>query len=369
MDFVFDPTQLLEDVYQVAVTVSDDGMEPLDAVAAMALSVRAIAPDLSDDTDTDGDGIYDSDEGFGDSDGDRIPDYLDGSDEVNALPTGNNSGSIQSPEGTQMLLGDVAVFSGAANAVLTLDDVESFADSVGGADSSDDDYYYTRGIFDFEVVGLSSGESVEIVIPVIAPLLEGSVYRKYHVAEGWSQFVEDHANRLSSAIGELGVCPAPGSSNYLDGLIAGSYCVQLTIEDGGLNDQDAMANGIVKDPGGIAIDYIELPNIEATNIQLSDTSFAEGDGEVVVLAFALDADAANGQLEFITIQASGTLDEVNSVGRVRLYIDSDKDGVPDATERRSDQAYTRDDGAVTFTLSSPIQLPEGESQFLITYQL
>jgi hypothetical protein len=145
--------------------------------------------------------------------------------------------------------------------------------------------------------------------------------------------------------------------------------VQLTIEDGGDNDHDAMVNGVVKDPGGIAIDYVPLPNIEATNIQLSDTSFAEGDGEKVVLAFALDADAGNGQLEFITIQASGTLDEVNSVDRVRLYLDADKDGVPDATERLSDQAYTEDDGALTFTLSAPIQLLEGQSRFLITYQL
>ena len=369
MDFVFDPTELLEGVYKVAVTVSDDGMEPLEAVAAMALSVRAIAPDLSDDTDTDGDGVYDSVEGLGDSDGDRIPDYLDDSDDASALPTGDGSGPIQSPDGTQMSLGDVAVFSGAANADLTLDDIESFADSVGGADASDDEYYYTRGIFDFEVAGLSSGESVEIVIPVKAPLLEDSVYRKYDIAEGWSQFVEDHANRLSSAPGELGVCPAPGSSSYLDGLIAGSYCVQLTIEDGGLNDQDAMANGVVKDPGGVAVDYIRLPNIEATNIQLSDTSFAEGDGEEVVLAFALDADTGSGQLEFITIQASGTLDEVKSVDRVRLYLDSDKDGVPDATERLSDQAYTQDDGAVKFTLSAPIQLLEGQTRFLITYQL
>jgi hypothetical protein len=369
MDFVFDPTELLEGVYQVAVTVSDDGMQPLESVATMALSVEAIAPDLSDDTDTDGDGISDGAEGLGDSDGDRIPDYLDDSDDVSALPTGDGSGSIQSPEGTQMSLGDVAVFSGAVSADLTLDDIESFADSVGGADASDDEYYFTRGIFDFEVAGLSVGGVVDIVVPLSAPLLEGSVYRKYDVNEGWSQFVEGPLNRLSSAPGELGVCPAPGSSSYLDGLIVGSYCVQLTIEDGGDNDHDAMVNGVVKDPGGIAIDYVPLPNIEASNIQLSDTSFAEGDGEKVVLAFALDADSGNGQLEFITIQASGTLDEVNSVDRVRLYLDTDKDGVPDATERLSDQAYTEDDGALTFTLSAPIQLLEGQSRFLITYQL
>ena len=368
-DFVFDPTELLEGVYEVAVTVSDDGMQPLEAFATMALSVEALAPDLSDDTDTDGDGVSDASEGLGDSDGDRIPDYLDNSDDISALPTGDGSRAIQSSEGTQLSLGDVAVFSGSVSADITLDDIESFADSVGGADASDDEYYFTRGIFDFEVAGLSLGSVADIVVPLSAPLLEGSVYRKYDVNRGWSQFVEDSANRLSSAPGELGVCPAPGSSSYLDGLIVGSYCVQLSIEDGGDNDHDTMVNGVVKDPGGIAIDYVPLPNIEATNIQISDTNFAEGDGEKVVLAFALDADAGNGQLEFITIQASGTLDEVNSVDRVRLYLDADNDGVPDATERLSDQAYTQDDGALTFTLSSPIQLLEGQSRFLISYQL
>ena len=368
-DFVFDPSELLEGVYNVAVTVTDDGTSPTSATAAMSLSIKSAAPNLSADTDSDGDGISDSEEGLGDSDGDRIPDYLDANDDPTALPTGDDSASMQSPEGTKMSVGDVAVYSGAGGASLTLDDIEAYADAVDGADASDDDYYYTGGIYDFEVAGITTGDSVDIVIPLTAPLLDGSEYRKYDVNDGWSRFVEDSLNRVSSSGGEPGVCPAPGSSSYQEGLEAGGYCVQLTIEDGGPNDQDAMADGRVKDPGGIAIDYVPLPNITASSIELSDTSFSEGDGEQVVLAFALDADAGDGQLNYVVIQGDGTLDEVNSVDRVRLYLDSDNDGVPDATERISDQAYTQDNGSVEFTLSQPIQLPEGQSRFLITYQL
>ena len=59
----------------------------------------------SADADSDGDGISDSEEGLGDSDGDRIPDYLDANDDPTALPTGDDSASMQSPEGTKMSVG------------------------------------------------------------------------------------------------------------------------------------------------------------------------------------------------------------------------------------------------------------------------
>ena len=108
-DFVFDPSELLEGVYNVAVTVTDDGTSPATATAAMSLSIKSAAPNLSADTDSDGDGISDSEEGLGDSDGDRIPDYLDANDDPTALPTGDDSASMQSPEGTKMSVGDVAV--------------------------------------------------------------------------------------------------------------------------------------------------------------------------------------------------------------------------------------------------------------------
>jgi hypothetical protein len=65
--------------------------------------------------------------------------------------------------------------------------------------------------------------------------------------------VVDTNNSVSSARGEPGVCPAPGSSEYTSGLTAFNYCVQLTIEDGGPNDADGVRDYVIRDPGGVAI--------------------------------------------------------------------------------------------------------------------
>ena len=56
-----------------------------------------------------------------------------------------------------------------------------------------------------------------------------------------------------SAPGEPGNCPPPQSTVYRDGLNTGDWCVQLTIEDGGPNDADGLANGSIDDPGGVAM--------------------------------------------------------------------------------------------------------------------
>ena len=54
-----------------------------------------------------------------------------------------------------------------------------------------------------------------------------------------------------SAAGEKGYCPPPGDVAYKAGLSQGNWCLQLTIEDGGPNDTDGLANNRVTDPGGV----------------------------------------------------------------------------------------------------------------------
>src|SRR5690606_30696214 len=60
------------------------------------------------------------------------------------------------------------------------------------------------------------------------------------------------SNRVESAPGSSSACPPPGDASYQPGLTPGHFCVQLSIEDGGPNDADAAANGVVRDPGGVA---------------------------------------------------------------------------------------------------------------------
>lgn len=368
-EFIFDPTELSEGVYGVSVSISDDAVESSTVKQERALSIQVESPELSETDDTDGDGVADSEEGLGDSDGDRIPDYLDSSEDASELPTSDGEAPLQSSEGSQMSLGDAAVYAGADGSSLTLEDIQEFSDAVGGADASEDEFTFTSDIVDFEVSGVAVGASVNVVIPLSSPLLEGSVYRKYDVQAGWFNFVEDNENFVSSAEGSAGACPEAASAEYQKGLLEGHFCVQLTMIDGGPNDSDDEANGIVKDPGGIAVEVIPNITVVASPIELGALNFSEGDGEVVVLAFSLDADAVGSQLDSLTIGASGELDEVNDVGNVRLYIDENRDGTPASTERISDGTYSQDDGDIRFEFMDSVQLLNGETHFLITYQL
>ena len=56
-------------------------------------------------------------------------------------------------------------------------------------------------------------------------------------------------------------------------------------------------------------------------------------------------------------------------GNVRLYVDENRDVTPASTERISDGTYSQDDGEIRFEFMDSIQLLNGETHFLITYQL
>lgn len=122
--------------------------------------------------------------------------------------------------------------------------------------------------FDFEVVGLASaGESVQVVLPLPAPIEPEARYLKFHAATGWQAFTTDALNQIHSAPwldSTEGLCPPTGHQSYQEGLSPGHTCVQLTLQDGGPNDADRYSaddqlsadeglNGIVVDPGAIVV--------------------------------------------------------------------------------------------------------------------
>jgi hypothetical protein len=109
------------------------------------------------------------------------------------------------------------------------------------------------GYYDFEVANLSQGETVDVVIPLTAPIPAHAVYRKYTPVVGWSTFLTQGNDKLASAAStSAGVCPSPSSTAYTPGLSAGNDCLRMSITDGGVNDGDDSANGLVKDPGAVA---------------------------------------------------------------------------------------------------------------------
>ncbi len=272
-----DPTGL-EGIYPVIVTVTDNGVSN---TISFLLNIMATAPDVADcnldgvvdskDTtsppdDCDGDGVPNSTEGAVDSNGNGIPDYLDDKRIVDRNVLQNETGDpantrmLETDPGLQLRLGNTALASGASGALISQQNINDHGGPNGGAgvnpqDSDSND----GGFYDFEVTGLNDvTTSARVVIPLQSAILDNAVYRKYN-GSAWSSFVVDANNTISSAPGNDGVCPAPGSIEYTPGLTALNTCVQLLIEDGGPNDADGVRDYVIRDPGGVAV-----PPAEAT---------------------------------------------------------------------------------------------------------
>jgi autotransporter-associated beta strand protein len=245
---VIDPTGL-SGTRQVNVTVTDSAGASV--LASVYFRVVTSLPVLPPDTDTDGDGLDDLLEGTGDADDNGIPDYLDNMPSSNILPQQGNTTNaflIECDPGVRCGLGLFAR-SSTSGGVQVLDDELAALDGI----SADPTFKAVGGIFDFVVRDLPAvGQSVRIAIPQRTAIPANAVYRKYNNGR-WESFVVDADNALHSAPGNPGYCPPPGNSEWRVGLIEGYLCVQLTIKDGGPNDDDGLENGAVVDPGVVSV--------------------------------------------------------------------------------------------------------------------
>ncbi len=256
--FVFDPSALVEGFYKLQVMVTDNGSPNLSAANEILLEVVNAAPVL-DLVDSDGDGVNDNVEGYGDTDEDGIPDYLDSStlaaNELQTQPGHANSYIMYSAPGLTLRLGDVAFASGSDAAAITANDIAIYGNGEGDVPTAKpyDTIPTIGGYYSFEVAGLANeGDAVPIVIPLLAAIPVNAVYRKFFSDTGWTDFVEDANNSIASMKGSPGLCPLPTDPAYVPGLNAGDYCLRLIIEDGGPNDTDGLVNRVVEDPGYLA---------------------------------------------------------------------------------------------------------------------
>jgi VCBS repeat-containing protein len=249
----FDPAVVAPGTYRVELTVTDNGVPAQSTRRSESFQVLAAAPALSDGVDSDGDGIDDATEGMTDSDGDGQPDYLDANDSPNVLSESAGDGGkflIEADPGVRLSLGRHALTHGADGAYLAAEEIA--AESAIGPDT----IHNVGGYFDLEIRDLQHiGASIDVVLPQREAIPQNPLYRKF-INGRWTTFVENAANRLASAPGEQGVCPPPGSSEYRAGLNQGDWCVRLTLEDGGPNDADGIANGTVEDPGGVGTVHV-----------------------------------------------------------------------------------------------------------------
>ena len=301
--FEFTAEGLTTDTYELTVSVSESNTSELFSVIVDTdIVVDASLAALDENTDSDNDGISDADEGYSDSDNDGISDYLDTDDNPSRLPIDDSTAAMQTANGLSLSLGDVVTASDgatAANATVDVNDI-----------TTDEHFTALSNITNFNVSGLTEvGQSVPIVIPLASgnTIAEGSIYRKYSDAKGWFDFVVDSENAVYSALAdEDGNCPYPQSTQYQEGLTVGDNCIQLVIKDGGENDADGLANGMVKDPGVLTSEVINQAPVIVVN-----TNETANEGSVVTFDASTTTDAENDMLTYQWVQLTGITVELS----------------------------------------------------------
>lgn len=292
---IIDPSQLSAGVYSVSLTATDIVVDNLSDTQTLYLEVVE-GLGLLTDRDTDGDLIPDSEEGYSDSDHDGIPDYLDAISDCNVIPAEvavQNRFLVEGQPGVCIRKGNTLAGGSTGGALLTDIDMER---SVG----NDKQALNIGGVFDYIASGLPEfGQQYQIVMPQQQAIPAQAVYRKYSESLGWSDFVEDRLNQLHSAAGEPGFCPPPASTLWQPGLVEGHWCVQLTLNDGGPNDNDGIANGTIVDPGGVAVMLSNNTLPQA----IADTATVKRNDSVLIDVIANDIDSDGDTLSLSSVSA------------------------------------------------------------------
>jgi len=220
--------------------------------------------------DSDRDGISDIDEGFTDNDLDGLPAYMDNSTVPYLQPLHINAAVVKLAEtepGLQLRLGKFALLQSSDGVLLSQQEL------LASGLITQDSLVNNLGYYDFEIHDIVPfGRSVAIVLPLSGPIVEYSVYRKINAEQQWADFVEDSNNVIATSASVNGVCPPPHSDLYQVGLNVGDVCLKLFIEDGGENDADGIANGVVDDPGGIAVEDNNTISLDVVPEQSSSGS-------------------------------------------------------------------------------------------------
>ena len=277
-NYMLDPSSLAPGSYVLRATATD--AQGASGTARLTLAIQAQAPVLSSTADSDGDGTDDATEGLGDSDADGVPDYLDS---LSAAPvlvdqTSNPTAArqLETETGLTLAVGETGTAAGRVGALVQSGDIPP-----------DDAFDVTTGLFDFEVRGVAPGGTARVVIPLQVGIRPEATYRKYSERAGWTDFVETGDDAIATAITTDGVCPGPSSDAWVDGVNAFHRCVRLTLTDGGPNDADGEADGVIRDPGGTAISESAATDTDDGNDAPSNDIGGSGRWSLLLLAALL----------------------------------------------------------------------------------
>ncbi len=103
---------------------------------------------------------------------------------------------------------------------------------------------------------LTSNTPARFVIPLRSPLTSSPAVALYSFTDfTWKSFlISDEREKISSANKVNDTCPAPGSSDYTDGMTPGHECVQFTVIADGPNDANHISGSVelVGDIGSVS---------------------------------------------------------------------------------------------------------------------
>ena len=262
----FDPAEVEAGVYIVEVTVTDNGSPQLSTTTQVDVKVVTEDKPVNELLDDNDNGIANA---F-----DRVTEKY----QLQARAGAGTEGLISTLPGLKLSIGSTALSGDAKNAEVDVAAISRFM-AAKTTHNTVDEITNIGGYFDFDVSGLPfPGMTVDIVIPLRGDVPRNAVYRKFNPLNGWNNFVEDASNQVSSARRELDGCPSAGSDLYTAGLTPFTQCVQLSIEDGGPNDMDGTANGVIRDPGGIAIQPEAVEEEEVEEESENTSSGGSGGG-------------------------------------------------------------------------------------------
>jgi len=194
-------------------------------------------------TDNDYDGISDSYDTF---------DAMMGAEENLHSAIGfSDEYQIQLQYGSYIRAGSIARMGKNEISTISFAQLSDFANSQlpieQGSTEANNDITSTANLFDIEITNIpSAGDSIDVVLPLNKPLAsDAAVLWFNHSNYSWSFFDTTTSDIVSSAAGSPGNCPPVDDSSYGNELTPGSYCLKLKVTDGGNNDQDSSANGVI----------------------------------------------------------------------------------------------------------------------------
>lgn len=180
-----------------------------------------------------------------DADLDGIPDVLSSfGDKTYSL---EQQGEIymETFKGLKLTVGDDAFSFGRATGILSLSEFKQ-----SSADQFEDNREVNTVLsFNVEDIGVI-GARVPVVVKLDQPLEVNSQYNKLKNGS-WVDFDTTSGDSFLSAASVAGICPSFSGVSYRTGFSRGNDCLLLWITDGGPNDDDFIANGVIKDPGGV----------------------------------------------------------------------------------------------------------------------